>query len=102
MVLGAFGHRGRKHRWLIFKWNARLLGELAKEERLYQSENNKYLLVANPKTPPFVVAKHIGYLRGDSLNKLVCSHECNRFAHDYATRLLEKRGRFRAGPDQGA
>lgn len=81
--------------------NARLLGELAKEERLYQNENNKYLLVANPKTPPFIVAKHIGYLRGDSLNKLVCSHECNRFAHDYATRLLEKRGRFRAGPDQG-
>ncbi len=82
--------------------NARLLAELAKEERLYQNENNKYLLVANPKTPPFIVAKHIGYLRGDSLHKLVHSRDCNRFAHDYATRLLEKRGRFRAGPDQGA
>ena len=50
---------------------------------------------------PMKNSKHIGYLRGDSLNKLVHSHECNRFAHEYATRLLEKRGRLRGRPNMG-
>lgn len=80
--------------------NTRLLGEIAKEERLFHADHNKLLLVANPKTPPFIVAKHIGFLRLDSLKKLIHSHDCNRFAHDYALRLLAKRQRFRAQPEK--
>ncbi len=57
--------------------------------------------MANPKTPPYVVARHINYLRADSLRRLIHSRECNPFAREYAARLAEKRGRFRARPGEG-
>ncbi len=87
----------------LFTLNGRLVVELSKEKRLFQLERNKYALVSNPKTPAFVIAKHIGFLRGDFLRALVNSRDCSPFARESAKRLIAKRSRFRAssGPPGG-
>ena len=71
--------------------NGRLLVELAKESRLFRWDEARYALVANPKTPSYVVVKHISYLRGDSLKKLSKSYEANQFSRQFAVKLLDRK-----------
>lgn len=80
----------------LYRINRALLAEAAKESRFFQSENSRFLLVANPKTPPFIVAKYIDYLNQTSLKKLAASHECNPFSRHHAERILNKRETMRS------
>ncbi len=70
--------------------NGHLLAALAKEERLFQWEEPRFALVANPKAPGYVVMKFISYLRRDNLKRLATSHEGNQFSRQVARRLLER------------
>ena len=70
--------------------NGRLITELAKERRLFLREEAKYALVANPKTPTYVVLLHISYIRKDHLKKLSESREVNQFSRQFAAKLLER------------
>lgn len=70
--------------------NGHLLQELAKESRLFQWEEPRYALVANPKTPGFVLMNHLGSLRRDSLKRLSASHEVNQLARQMATKMLSR------------
>jgi serine/threonine protein kinase len=74
----------------LYGINARLLGEVAKEKRLFQREEIRLALVQNPKTPAFVVMKHIGFLRKDSLKKLSESHDGNQLSRQYAAKMMGK------------
>lgn len=85
----------------LFRINKSLLTEVAREARFFQSEHGKFYLVANPKTPAFVIARYIDYLNQSSLKKLAESRECNPFARSHAQRLLAKRNRFRSGGPPG-
>lgn len=80
----------------LYRINRTLLTEAAKESRFFQTENARFLLVANPKTPPFLVAKYIDYLNQTSLKKLAASHECNPFSRHHAERILNKRDKMRS------
>lgn len=68
--------------------NSKLLGDLAKEKRLFTREEARLALVANPKTPAFVVLKHIGFLRKDNLRKLAESRDVNPVSRQCALKLL--------------
>jgi len=70
--------------------NAHLLQELAKESRLFQWEEPRYALVANPKTPGFVLMKFLSVLRRDSLKRLSLSHEVNQLARQMAIKMLAR------------
>jgi len=72
----------------IYSINAKLLIEISKEKRLFQREESRFALVSNPKTPAYVVLKHLGFLRKDSLRKLSESHECNQLSRNYAIKML--------------
>ncbi len=76
----------------IYAINARLLTEVSKENRLFREEQARYLLVANPKTSSFVVARYVSYLRSDLLRKLAQSPEVNPYARQLAKRHLDRRG----------
>lgn len=71
--------------------NGRLIQELAKEKHLFQREDSRLALVANPKTPSHVVLSHIRFLRKDSLRKLADSRECNPVARNVAAKILGAR-----------
>lgn len=71
--------------------NAKLLAAIAKEKHLWMTDEARFALVANPKTPPPIVLKYIGYLRRDLLTRLASSHECNSLARATAERMLARR-----------
>lgn len=71
--------------------NARLIGELAKEKRLFQNEDARLALVRNPKTPAYAVMKYIGFLRRDSMLKLAEAREGNTLAREYAKKMVGRR-----------
>lgn len=75
----------------MFGINVRLLAELSKEKRLWMTDESRYALVANPKCPPPIVLKYIGYLRKDYLKKLADSREVNALARNTAERMLARR-----------
>lgn len=75
----------------LYAINARLIGEISKEKNLFLGEESRFALVANPKTPAYVVLKYIGYLRRDNLKKLSESRECNQLSRNYAQKLLARR-----------
>jgi hypothetical protein len=68
--------------------NARLLGELAKEKQLFLREDARYALVANPKTPTYIVRHHVRLLGKHNLRKLTDNRHCNQLARSIASLLL--------------
>jgi hypothetical protein len=70
--------------------NGKLLVEIAKERRLFGREEARMALCQNPKTPAFLVLKHIGFLRKDNLRKLAESREGNQLSRQYAQKLLHR------------
>jgi hypothetical protein len=72
--------------------NARLLGELAKEKQLFLREDARYALVANPKTPTYIVRHHVRLLGRHSLRKLTDNRHCNQLARSIASLMLGRLG----------
>lgn len=71
--------------------NSRVLVDLSKNRALFQIERARFALVANPKTPPSVIASHLAYLRADLLRKLASSKDCNPYASQRAKEMLKSR-----------
>jgi hypothetical protein len=72
--------------------NSRLIGELARERRLFRHDEARLALVANPKTPANVVLQNIHHLPSHALRELMRSRDANAVARNYAARLLGRHG----------
>ncbi len=77
----------------LFAINTRLLGHLAEERRLFESDAAKFHLLANPRCPLHIVARYLGFLTNESLIKLFEGREFNTFSRQQAERLLTQRGK---------
>lgn len=73
--------------------NQRLLGLLAEEKPLYESDAAKFQLLAHPRCPYHIIGKYIGYLTSESLTRLAQGYLFNTFARKQAERLLAQRGK---------
>jgi hypothetical protein len=74
----------------IFSINSRVIIELSRDRRLFQTEEARMALASNPKTPASVVVQYISFLRRDNLRRLSESHEGNQFARQFAIKLLAR------------
>jgi hypothetical protein len=72
----------------MFAINTQLLLTLGKEKHLFQREDCRYALVANPKTPAHIVFNHLRMLRKDNLRKLAECRECNQVSRNHAAKML--------------